>query len=133
MKKQRENFSNNQAWIGAYEELAARNLYHDVLVAFDSSGAQVGWTLMCSPTSVISNYFAFLHLLPSKEKTGLIACVGIDKNARKGGIGQAMLVAAMENMKKRGIEGVLIDWVTLKGFYESVGYEDYWKYDKYKW
>lgn len=132
MRKQRENFSHNQPWIQAYERLAAANQHHEVLVVFDASGAQVGWTLMCSPSSVIAADFAFLPLLPAKEKTGVIACVGIDKNMRGGGVGQAMLVKAMEDMKRRGVEGVFIDWVVLKGFYESLGFEDYWQYEKYE-
>ena len=133
MRKQRENFSSNQAWIKAYEQLAAANEYHNIMVVFNAAGEQVGWTLMCEPSSKLCAAFAFLELLPSKEKTGLIACVGIDKNTRKGGIGQAMLVAAMQDMKRRGVEGVFIDWVVIKRFYESLGFEDYWKYEKYDW
>ena len=103
------------------------------MVAFDATGVQVGWTLMCSPSSLICRDFAFLALMPSKEKTGLIACVGVDESARKRGIGLALLVKAMENMRERGIEGVCIDWVVIRGFYETLGYEVFWEYENYEW
>jgi beta-N-acetylhexosaminidase len=104
------------------------------MVAFDSeTGAQVGWTLMCSPSAIVCDDFAFITLTPSKEKTGLIACVGVDKSARKKGVGLALLVKAMENMRERGVEGVLIDWVVIRGFYENLGFSQIWEYDGYDW
>jgi beta-N-acetylhexosaminidase len=103
------------------------------MVAFDENGGQVGWTLMCSPSSLVCQEFAFLPLMPSKEKTGLIACVGVDRAARKKGVGLALLVKAMENMRERGIEGVCIDWVVIRGFYETLGYGVVWEYENYEW
>jgi beta-N-acetylhexosaminidase len=103
------------------------------MVAFDSSGAQVGWTLMLSQSSVVSYDFAFLPLMPAGEKTGLIGCVGVDAGSRKKGVGLALLVKAMENMKERGLEGVYIDWVVIRGFYETLGFEAYWEFEGYDW
>lgn len=127
------NSNISQAWIEAYEQLAKANQHEEVLVAFDESGAQVGWTLMCRPNSLLGPGFAFLPCLPSKDKTGLIACVGVDASARKKGVGLALLVKAMEYMKERGLEGVLIDWVVIRGFYETLGYEVFWEYEKWDW
>lgn len=69
----------------------------------------MGWTLMCSSASTVADDFAFLPLCPSGEDTGLIACVGVDKCARGNGIGLALLVRAMEDLRRRGMKGVLID------------------------
>jgi beta-N-acetylhexosaminidase len=88
---------------------------------------------MCQPNSVVGKAFAFLPILPSKDKTGLIACVGVDASARKKGVGLALLVSAMENMRSRGLEGVFIDWVVIRGFYETLGFEPFWEYEKYDW
>lgn len=88
---------------------------------------------MCQPSSIVGKTFAFLPLLPSKEKTGLIACVGVDSSGRGKGVGLALLVKAMENMRARGLEGVLIDWVVIRGFYETLGFEVFWEYEKYDW
>ncbi|KAH6684545.1 putative beta-N-acetylglucosaminidase [Halenospora varia] len=132
LTKQRANFK-NIGWIKAYERLAARNQHHEVMVAFDESGAQVGWTLMCSPAAIISNDFAFIPCMPSGQDTGLIACVGVDEKARGGGVGLALLVKAMENMRERGIKGVCIDWVVIRGFYERLGYQVCWEYEGYDW
>jgi beta-N-acetylhexosaminidase len=123
-----------QGWVEAYERLAAANQYHEVMVAFDpDTDAQLGWTLMCSQSAIVADDFAFLPLMPSKEKTGLIGCVGVDESARGRGVGLALLVKAMENMKSRGIEGVCIDWVVIRGFYERLGFEPCWEYEGYDW
>ncbi|RDL35281.1 uncharacterized protein BP5553_07212 [Venustampulla echinocandica] len=132
MTKQRANFKCT-GWVQAYERLAAANQHHEVMVAFDENGAQVGWTLMCSPSAIISQELAFLPLMPAKEKTGLIACVGVDESTRGKGLGLALLIKAMENMRERGIEGVLIDWVVIRGFYERLGFEAHFEYENYDW
>lgn len=104
------------------------------MVAFDpDTNAQVGWTLMCSHSAIISDMFAFLPLTPSRDKTGLIAAVGVDKSSRGKGVGLALMVKAMENMQQRGIEGVFIDSVAIRGFYEQLGFETLWEYEKYAW
>ncbi|PVH79801.1 glycoside hydrolase family 3 protein [Cadophora sp. DSE1049] len=131
--KQRANFK-NIGWVEAYERLASVNQHHEALVAIDpTTNAQLGWTLMCSPSAVVLDDFAFINLLPSKNKTGLIGCVGVDKEARGKGVGLALLVKAIENMKERGVEGVMIDWVTIRGFYELLGFEVAWEYESCEW
>ncbi|KAH8816653.1 putative beta-N-acetylglucosaminidase [Xylogone sp. PMI_703] len=128
--KQRANFS----WFKGYEVLAAYNQHHEVMVAIDSeTNTQVGWTLMCSHSAILSDIFAFLPLMPSKEKTGLIAAVGVDPSARGKGVGLALMVKAIENMRERGIEGVFIDSVVIQGFYEQLGFETRWEYEGYEW
>lgn len=71
---------------------------------------------MSSHSSCIADKFAFLPLCPSGDKTGLIACVGVDKSARRRGVGLGLVVRAMEDMKGRGVEGVLIDVSVLQAF-----------------
>ncbi|KAM0563093.1 hypothetical protein ACHAPJ_001940 [Fusarium lateritium] len=130
MTRQRAQFS----WAGIYEALAGRGQHQEVLVAFDpNTNEQIGWTLMCSYSSVASDIFAFLPLLPSGKKTGLIAAVGVDEKARGKGIGLALVVKAMENLRERGMEGILIDAVSIRGFYERLGFETQWEYQGYGW
>lgn len=115
-----------------YDILAGLDQYHEVMVAIDpDTNAQIGWTLMCSQAALITNLFAFLPLMPSKEKTGLIAAVGVDEGARGKGVGLALMVKAMENMRERGVEGVLVDSTEIRGFYEKLGFEPYWEYEGY--
>jgi beta-N-acetylhexosaminidase len=105
------------------------------MVAFDpDTNEQIGWTLMCSHNAVISDIFAFMPLMPSKEeKTGLIAAVGVDKSARGKGVALALLVKAIENLKERGVEGVFIDSVVIKDFYEKLGFDILWECEVYVW
>lgn len=102
------------------------------MVAIDpDTNEQVGWTLMCSYSAIVSDVYAFLPLMPTKEKTGLIAAVGVSESARGKGVGLALVVKAMENMRERGIEGVFIDSVVIRGFYEQLGFETRWNYEGY--
>jgi len=72
-------------------------------VAFNASGQQVGWTAMISPSTLFCENFAFLPLCPSKEKTGIICCVGVDKSARGQSVGLSLMINAMRNMKVRNL------------------------------
>ncbi|RKL27149.1 hypothetical protein BFJ72_g13382 [Fusarium proliferatum] len=126
MAKQDELFT----WGGIYKALAARGQHHEVMVAIDpDTNKQIGWTLMCSFGSSAGDLFAFLPLLPSGEKTGLIAAVGVDEAERGKGFGLALVVKAMENLKERGMKGIFIDAVAIRGFYEKLGYETHWEYE----
>ena len=118
----------------AYHDLASQNQHSNVLVAIDpETKAQIGWTIMSSHSTIIADDFAFLPLCPSGNKTGLIACVGVDENARGRGVGLGLLVKAMKDMSKRGVKGVLIDWVVIRGFYETLGFVPRWEYGSYEW
>jgi len=123
-----------QSWVPAYEAFAAYNQYDQIMVAIDpETNAQIGWTLMCSNNAIFSGMFAFLPLMPSKEKTGLIAAVGVDESVRGKGIGLALMVKAIESLQQRGVEGVCIDSVLIRGFYERLGFEVHWDYEGYFW
>lgn len=93
-----------------------------VMTAFDSQGQQVGWTVMLGPSSpVLNELWAFPQTCG--PNTGLIGAVGVDAAHRKFGIGLALVCHAVEDMKRRGIEGVFVDWVALDGWYEQLGFE----------
>ncbi|KAM0424320.1 hypothetical protein ACHAPT_010466 [Fusarium lateritium] len=122
----------SKSWHIGYEVLALYKQHHEAMVAIDpETNEQIGWTLMCSSSCIISDSYAFMPLLPSKEKTGLIAAVGVSEAARGKGVGLALVVKAMENLKERGIEGIYIDSVYIRGFYEKLGFETFWEYEGY--
>ncbi|VUC35341.1 unnamed protein product [Clonostachys rosea] len=130
LKKQKANFS----WWRGYEVLAKYGQHHEAMVAIDpETNAQVGWTLMCSPNAIIGDMYAFLPLLPTKEKTGLIAAVGVDPSFRGKGVGLALVARAMESLKERGVEGIFIDSTWLRGYYEKLGFEAKWEYERWAW
>jgi len=52
-----------------------------------------------------------------------IACVGVAKDARNTGTGLAMLTTALKHLADRGADGCFVDWVSLKGWYQKVGFE----------
>lgn len=104
------------------------------MVAVDpDTNEQLGWTFMCSYNAIVSDVFAFMPLVPSREKTGLIAAVGVDEKARGKGVSMPLLVEALENLKDRGVEGVYIDSAVLENFYEKLGFDVIWEYEGYVW
>ncbi|KAF5858508.1 hypothetical protein ETB97_004304 [Aspergillus alliaceus] len=123
---QEKNFSYNPAWVQMYYKLDPSKYPSSVMTAFDPSGKQVGWTLMLSHGSpMLKSHWAFPSLCG--PKTGVIGCVGVDMDYRKEGVGLAMLCHAIEHMKHRGVEGVFVDWVSLEGWYEKIGFEVWWR------
>ncbi|CAG7965501.1 unnamed protein product [Penicillium olsonii] len=123
---QRRNFSDKAGWVEAYIKLLPEQYPDSIMTAFDSEGKQVGWTLMLGPSETLNTTWAFPQTCG--PNTGLIGAVGIDEPYRKSGIGLAMICHAVENMKKRGIEGVFVDWVALDGWYEQVGFQTWRSY-----
>ncbi|EAW09751.1 putative beta-N-acetylglucosaminidase [Aspergillus clavatus NRRL 1] len=118
---QKRNFSHNPAWVDMYHQLDPESHPSSIMTAFDPQGKQVGWTLMLAPSSPILQYnWAFPPLCG--PQTGLIGCVGVDEEYRKAGVGLALLCHAIEDMKQRGVEGVFVDWVSLEGWYEQIGF-----------
>ncbi|KAE8348846.1 glycoside hydrolase superfamily [Aspergillus coremiiformis] len=122
---QEKNFSHNQAWVQMYHKLDPGKYPSSVMTAFDPNGKQVGWTLMLSHESpMLQSHWAFPSLCG--PKTGVIGCVGVDADYRREGVGLALLCHAIENMKQRGIEGAFVDWVSLEGWYEKIGFKVWW-------
>ncbi|KAL2062062.1 hypothetical protein VTL71DRAFT_6328 [Oculimacula yallundae] len=158
MTKQQANFT----WAKAYAVLAASSQHHEVMVAFDAeTNEQLGWTLMCGPEAIVKDIYAFLPLAGElglgsceggdvrgrraegkaevgeaegcrERKIGLIAAVGVDEKARGRGVGLALVGRAMANLKERGVEGIFIDSVIIRDFYERLGFETRWEYETWE-
>ncbi|KKZ67453.1 hypothetical protein EMCG_06905 [[Emmonsia] crescens] len=126
MALQKELFGNDEVWMGAYERLAQAAQYHQAMIAVDLAGNQVGWALMLEPGIGLSNDLAFPPLLG--ERTGQIGCVGVHPDARNKGVGLALVVHAALDLRKRGMEQIFIDWVTLVNWYERAGFEVWREY-----
>jgi ribosomal protein S18 acetylase RimI-like enzyme len=73
------------------------------------------------------------HLLASTywhnlmgENYGGLGPIGIAKDERKRGLGLALCAVAVEDLKKRGVTCMGIDWTGLVAFYEKLGFR-VWK------
>ncbi|OJD21476.1 hypothetical protein ACJ73_07182 [Blastomyces percursus] len=126
MARQKELFGSDEVWIGAYERLALAGQHHQAMVAVDPVDNQVGWALMMEPGIGLSNDHAFPPLLG--EQTGQIGCVGVHPDARNKGLGLALVVHAALDLRRRGMEQIFIDWVTLVNWYERAGFEVWREY-----
>ncbi|KAL1301952.1 hypothetical protein AAFC00_002410 [Neodothiora populina] len=101
------------------------------MVAYNSDRQQVGWTLMVEADLPVWDTLAFPHLLG--HKTGLIACVGVDADARGAGIGLALVGSALKDLQRRGARHVFVDWVVLHGWYEKLGFMTWREYQTLTW
>ena len=59
---------------------------------------------------------------------GGLGPLGIAKEHRKRGLGLAIVALAVEDLKKRGVQRMCIDWTTLTDFYGKLGFEVWKRY-----
>jgi len=130
MRRQQENFQND-GWVAAFEELGEQDLHDQIMVARNRDGAQIGWAIMVEPGLPVWDELAFPSLLG--DKTGVVACVGVDRHARKIGIGLALVDQAIQDLKRREMEHVFVDWVVLQGWYEKLGFQTWREYRTLVW
>lgn len=130
IRKQDFNFDND-GWVAAYKKLKDKGLYDQIMVAYGTDGKQVGWALMIEPDLPVWDALACPSLLGGR--TGLIACVGVDKTKRGSGIGLALVAKAAEDLKRRGMDHVFVDWVVLKKWYEKLGFTTWREYRTLVW
>ncbi len=57
------------------------------------------------------------------EKWGSLGPIGVSKDERGRGLGDALLGSALQNLKKRGAQRCIIDWTTLEDFYGRHGFQ----------
>lgn len=129
-RKQDFNFDND-GWVAAYKKLKDKGLFDQIMVACGTDGKQVGWALMIEPDLPVWDELACPSLLGGR--TGLIACVGVDKTKRGAGVGLALVAKAAEDLKRRGMNHVFVDWVVLKKWYEKLGFTTWREYRTLVW
>ena len=103
----------------------------DIIIAVEK-GEVIGF---CHTADWNSNW-----LLPSTywfpllgDKYGGLGPVGLAKEQRKRGLGLALTAMAVEDLKRRGVERMAIDWTNLIAFYEQLGFrvwKKYWQAEK---
>jgi ribosomal protein S18 acetylase RimI-like enzyme len=67
------------------------------------------------------------------EKYGGLGPLGIAKEHRKRGLGLALTALAVDDLKRRGVMRMAIDWTNLVAFYEQLGFrvwKRYWQSEK---
>lgn len=65
------------------------------------------------------------------EHLGGIGPLGVDQKERKKGYGIAIIQAGIMQLRKRGINQIVIDWTGLVSFYNKLGYQVWKTYSKY--
>lgn len=103
----------------------------DIIVAVEDTQV-IGF---CHTADFNSNW-----LLPSTywfpllgEKYGGLGPLGIAKEHRKRGLGLALTALAVDDLRRRGVKKMAIDWTNLVAFYEQLGFrvwKRYWQSEK---
>lgn len=91
----------------------------DIHLAVNKDSQIIGATVAAMPGSPMTDELAWPATLG--KACASIACVGVSDKARGTGAGVGVVAAAIEELERRGADGVFIDWVSLKGFYERFG------------
>ncbi|GMK57685.1 hypothetical protein CspeluHIS016_0405190 [Cutaneotrichosporon spelunceum] len=100
-------------------------------------GKIIGATIAAMPGSPAHERLAFpdsLGTVPCQARLisgnacSVVACVGVGAAARGSGAGVGMTAAAIADLTRRGADGVFIDWVNMRGFYERFGVAEWWGY-----
>lgn len=118
MALQKANFAKIPGWPDMFTRLFRAGRADDIHLAI-WKGKIIGATIAAMPGSPMTNMLAWPDTLG--EKCASIACVGISKEARGKGAGEGLVAAAIQELERKGADGVFIDWVSLKGFYERFG------------
>jgi beta-N-acetylhexosaminidase len=114
-------------WLALYERCADLGDYRDLLAAREDDGRIVGTLITYSPQSHPKRADLIWQDILG-ENGGAIGAVGVDEQERGRGIGIALVAAASELQKQRGVQNCFIDWVTLTDFYAKDGYGKWREY-----
>lgn len=66
------------------------------------------------------------------EQWGSLGPIGVSEEVRGHGYGNALLGAALEELKGRGVQNCIIDWTGIPAFYEKHGFEIYTRYQSFE-
>jgi beta-N-acetylhexosaminidase len=105
--------------------------FNDLLLVRDVGGKIVGTVIMFSPLSNSQRLdVPWKRVLG--ENSGALGCVGIARSLHGQGLGSAMMAAAMEELKKRGVRNCHIGWTWRVTFYENLGFK-LWQSFRMSW
>lgn len=62
------------------------------------------------------------------ENYGGLGPIGVAKEHRKRGLGLALCALAVEDLKQRGVQKMVIDWTSLIDFYGQLGFKEWKRY-----
>lgn len=92
--------------------------YEDIVLAV-RGGTIIGATFAALPPCPLLDQLVWPSTLG--KNCGSVACVGVAKAGRGTGAGVGMVGYAFRNLAQRDADGVFVDWVGMKGFYERFG------------
>jgi ribosomal protein S18 acetylase RimI-like enzyme len=98
----------------------------DIIVAVEN-GALIGFCHTADWSSVRLLPSTYWHPLLGDLYGGL-GPIGIAKEHRKRGLGLALLAVAVDDLKRRGVTQMAIDWTNLIDFYEKLGFSVWKRY-----
>jgi len=120
-------FGNYPGWVEKYHALKSADDISDALIAHDSEGI-LGAVLIFSPVgnNQLSKDIPWPKVIA--ERTGGLGFVGVKPESRGQGLRRGLIIAAILEMKARGLRGCFIDWADDVDTYMSLGFQQWGKY-----
>jgi len=91
------------------------------LLAEDKSGEVVGFSRIYDGDSPILGPGVYWRALMGAAPGGL-GPIGVDAGKRGLGLGLALLASCVQELARRGVHTMVIDWTTLEAFYGKMGF-----------
>lgn len=114
-------------WLVETKKALDKKCFNQYLVAFDGSKV-IGFLRISYPTDEV---FPYSQTWNNRfEKLGGVGPLGVDKDYRKQGIANDLLMYGFYQMKVNNITEAMIDWTGLMAIYQKYGFE-VWKTYQY--
>ncbi len=129
----RSRFDKYPGWMEMHENLKTTDNVADAILALNQEGRIVGSVLAFSPlgSSNLAKDIPWLPLIG--DRCGGIACVGVEPEHRRFGVGLGMVCEALNELKRRGLKSCIVDWVFSRGMYERCGFQTWRNYREAWW
>ncbi|MFB9992347.1 GNAT family N-acetyltransferase [Deinococcus oregonensis] len=118
-------------WTHDAGAVAARDPSQVLVLMKGSQVAGFALTGLETDAAVLPSFFFPDALRRAVGVTGLVGGlgpIGIDPELRGGGVGSALMVAAMTHLQTRGAQAMAIDWTGVAPFYEKLGFREFVRY-----
>jgi beta-N-acetylhexosaminidase len=115
-------------WLDAYRSIAGLGDYDDILLAHDAGQRLVGALVMYTERSNPQRGDVVWQTLLG-DRPGALGVVGVAEDARRLGIGSALVARSTELLKARGAAYSFIGWTWALDFYGKLGYTTWRAYE----
>ncbi|KAI5803125.1 glycoside hydrolase superfamily, partial [Geopyxis carbonaria] len=127
MDFEEKHFGSYPGWVEKYHSLRGSDDIADALIAYNEHGI-LGAVIIYSPVgnNQISKDIPWPKVID--ERIGGLGFVSVIPESRNLGVRKGLIVAAIIELKSRGLRGCFVDWADDIETYTSLGFQEWGKY-----